>query len=293
MIKSMTGYGKASFKNEELSINIEIKSVNHRYLDLSIRLPQAFLEYEDLLRRLIRTYIKRGKLDVFVTIESDTHSQKQLQVNEELLESYIQTLHHIKRIHNLSSPLSLDHVLQLQDIFSVVETENKSSMLDKILLDTCSTALHHLISMREKEGEMLHSRIVENLHNLNHHLQKIKEHSKQLEPMIKQRLYDRIHELIHDKIDIDESRILTEVALLSDKMNIQEEITRLESHYEQFQSVLQEQEAVGKKLDFLVQEMNREINTIGSKGQDFQISQEVVNMKSELEMIREQIQNIE
>ncbi|MFA8437557.1 YicC/YloC family endoribonuclease [Pueribacillus sp. YX66] len=293
MLKSMTGYGKANFKNEDLSIHIETKSVNHRYLDISVRLPYGFLEYEDSIRQLVRSYIKRGKVDVFVTIESDSLFEKQLHVNYELLESYIQTLQHIKRKHNLSTTLSLDHILQLPELLTVVEKENKSSMLDEILVTTCSIAVQNLVSMREKEGEMLHSKIVNNLDCVMQFLQKIKIRFEQLESIIYERLQDRIYELVHDKMEIDESRLLTEVALLSEKTNIQEEVIRLESHCKQFQSVLQEKDAVGRKLDFLIQEMNREINTIGSKANDLMINRDVVNMKSELEKMREQIQNIE
>lgn len=214
-------------------------------------------------------------------------------MNYDLLDSYIQKLQHIKKIHNLSTPLSLEHILQLPELLSVVEKENESVTLDNILSNTCSTAVKNLVSMREKEGEMLYSKIVSNLDNVIHFLRKIKSRLKELEPLIQQRLYARINELVHDKMEIDESRLLTEIALISERTNIQEEITRLESHYTQFQSVLKDKGAIGRKLDFLIQEMNREINTVGSKANDLDINRDVVNIKSELEMMREQIQNIE
>ncbi len=293
MIKSMTGYGKAAFKNEVLSISIEIKSVNHRFLDISVRMPHAFLEYEDSIRKLVRTYIKRGKVDVFVTIESDVLFEKQVHVNYELLESYLSALSQIKKLHNLSSALSLEHVLQLPDLFSIAEKETNAFALDDVLADTCSAALQKLVLMREKEGEMLQRKIVKNLENVQQSLHHIKMRSEELEQTIRQRLHERMNELLRDKMEIDESRIVMEAALISERMNIQEEIARLESHCEQFDSILKEENPVGRKLDFLIQEMNREMNTIGSKGNDLFINREVVQMKSELEMIREQIQNIE
>lgn len=293
MIKSMTGYGKASYKDDNLTIHMEIKSVNHRYLDISVRMPQVFLEYEDQLRQAIRALIKRGKVDLYVTIESESLYDKEVQVNFHLLESYIQTFENIKRLHNVTTPLSLDHILQLPDVLTVVEKENKSSTLEEALLDTCSTAVRNLVTMRENEGEMLYKKIVKNLENVTQCLQKIKARSEELEPAFQKRLYDKLNELLLEQMEIDESRILTEVAIMSEKTNIQEEITRLESHCVQFYAVLEEKESIGRKLDFLIQEMNREINTIGSKGNDLDINREVINIKSELEMIREQIQNIE
>lgn len=293
MIKSMTGYGKASFKNDELSINMEIKTVNHRFLDISIRMPSAFLEYEDTIRKVIRSSIKRGKVDVFVTVESTSLFEKNLLVDYQLLEKYIDVLQTIKQKHNIDSAISLDHVLRLPDIITIVEKENETHSLEMIFADTCKEAISKLIAMRKKEGELLKQKIMQNLNNLTACLNELQSRYKEFEPTHFKRLRQRISEIVENKIDIDESRILMEAAILAEKANIQEEITRLESHCLQFQSVLEEEGAVGRKLDFIVQEMNREINTIGSKSGDFTINQYVVNMKSELEMIREQIQNIE
>jgi len=293
MIKSMTGYGKASFKNDELSINMEIKTVNHRFLDISIRMPTAFLEYEDAIRKAIRSSIKRGKVDVFVTVESTSPFEKDLIVDYQLLEKYIDVLQEINQKHNLDSTISLEHVLRLPDVITIVEKENAAQPLETIFLETCQEAVNKLIAMREKEGGLLHKKIIQHLNNLTAYLNELKSRYKEFEPTHFERLRERISEIVENKIDIDESRILIEAAILAEKANIQEEITRLESHCWQFQSVLEEEGAVGRKLDFIVQEMNREINTIGSKSGDFTINQYVVNMKSELEMIREQIQNIE
>jgi len=293
MIKSMTGYGKASFKNDELSINMEIKTVNHRFLDISIRMPTAFLEYEEAIRKVIRSSIKRGKVDVFVTVENISLFEKQLLVDYQLLEKYIDVLGEIKQKYNVESAISLDHILRLPDIITIVEKENETKELETIFADICTEAVNKLVAMREKEGELLQKKITQNLTNLTRYLNELQSRYKEVEPKHFQRLRERISEIVQNKVEIDESRILMEAAILAEKANIQEEITRLESHCLQFQSVLEEDGAVGRKLDFIVQEMNREINTIGSKSGDFTINQYVVNMKSELEMIREQIQNIE
>lgn len=289
----MTGYGKANFKNDELSINIEIKTVNHRFLDISIRMPSAFLEYEDSIRKVIRSSIKRGKVDVFVTVESTSLFEKELLVDYQLLERYIDTLRQIQQLHRIDHAISLDHVLRLPDIITIVEKENQSLSLEEIFVETSTEAVNKLVAMREKEGELLHNKIIHNLNNLTDYLNQLQSRYKEFEPTHLERLRERISEIVQDKAEIDESRILMEAAIVAEKANIQEEITRLESHCIQFESVLEESGAVGRKLDFLIQEMNREINTIGSKAGDLVINQYVVNMKSELEMIREQIQNIE
>lgn len=293
MIKSMTGYGKASFKNDELSINMEIKTVNHRFLDISVRMPTAFLEYEDTIRKVIRSSIKRGKVDVFVTVESTSLFEKQLLVDYQLLENYIDVLGKIKQKYNIESAISLDQILRLPDIIMIVEKENETQRFETIFAETCTEAVNKLVAMREKEGELLHKKIMQNLTNLTRYLNELQSRYKEFQPTHFERLRERISEIVQNKAEIEESRILMEAAVLAEKANIQEEITRLESHCLQFQSVLEEEGAVGRKLDFIVQEMNREINTIGSKSGDFTINQYVVNMKSELEMIREQIQNIE
>lgn len=293
MIKSMTGYGKASFRNDELFLSIEMKSVNHRFLDVSIRLPNQFLQYEDSLRRAVRNRIKRGKVDLYVTIEGEKLFQKDIHVNWTLLSNYIETLNQIKRMHHLSSEISIDHLLHLTEIFTIVDKEEDFSDLHAIFEKTCEQAVDDLIAMREKEGEVLYRNILDHLANIDAFIENIRLRIPESRMLYEGRLYDKIKELLNDKMEIDESRILTEVAIFSEKANIQEEITRLESHSSQFRTVLREGGLVGRKLDFLIQEMNREINTIGSKGNDLVINNEVIELKSELEMIKEQIQNIE
>lgn len=289
----MTGFGKASLKEDGLSVTAEVKSVNNRYLDVSVRLPHEFIQYEEGIKRIVQKHLKRGKVDLYITIENEAQLQKQVNVDFGLLSSYIHSLESIKNIHNLSTEISIDHVLQLPDIFTISEKETDGPQLENKLMKVSAEAVHDLVLMREREGEVLYKNIKLYINNIEKSVKNIAVQFKKLEPTYKKRLHDKITELLHDKVEIEESRILMEAALIAEKSNIEEELIRLESHCSQLYSTLQEQGPVGRKLDFLVQEMNREINTIGAKGNDLLINQEVINVKSELELIREQIQNIE
>jgi len=292
MLKSMTGYGKSSFQSDDWYILVEMKSVNHRFSEFSVRLPKAFLMFEDKVRRIVSRYVKRGKVDIFVTIEGENLLPRDLYVDWPLMDTFIKALHTAREKHQLSGELTVDHLLHLPDIFTVVEKEADPSKLADNLLQTVDDAAKEMVSMRMREGEVIRGHLGEKLENINALLETIKERA----PMVTKDFQKRLHKKLTDYLDgpdYDEARLLTEVAVFSEKANIEEELTRLKSHYHQFCSIIKEGGVVGRKLDFLAQEMNREINTIGSKANDLIISQQVVELKSELEMIKEQIQNIE
>jgi uncharacterized protein (TIGR00255 family) len=293
MIKSMTGYGRTVLKKESFYITVEMKSVNHRFCELSLRLPRILMGFEDKVKRLINQYVQRGKVNIFITVEGENLIQRAVEVDWGLMDQYVTILQEAKKKHDFSAPLTLDQLLQLPELFTIIEKETETDQLEQHLLDTVKQASLQLVDMRKMEGEA----ILEDLVNKLKTIQQIQEELYQYSPSVVEsyriRLQKRVNEFLNGNGVADEARILTEVAVFADKASIDEELTRLKSHIKQFYFILESGGVVGRKLDFLVQEMNREINTIGSKANDAKISQKVVDMKSELEKIREQVQNVE
>lgn len=293
MIKSMTGYGRARHTSENISILVEMKSVNHRYSDVSVRLPKSLLIYEEKVKRLVQQQVHRGKIDVFITVEGDHFVERSLVVDWDLLSQYVSTIEAIKQEHQLSSTLSVRDLMMLPELFQVTENERVTDEFENVLLETVSEAAQQLVAMREREGDVLKQNLYEKLQ----HMSRVHDHLEGYAPTVasayEQRLEQKIRSLLQDDMEVSEDRILTEVAVFSEKASIDEELTRVKSHLSQFHAILSTGGVVGRKLDFLVQELNREINTIGSKANDVNISREVVELKSELEKIKEQIQNIE
>ena len=293
-MKSMTGYGRGECTMYERKFTVEIKAVNHRYNDITVKLPRAIMGFEDEIKKAISKKVFRGKLDVFVNFESFSQEDVNISVNEPLAKSYTETLRKLKSDLQLEGDVTIEMVSKFPDVITVdknISNENTENEIRECLMKAVEDATDAFVAMREVEGETLKKNIIEKVAFVNDALQKIEERAPFVSKDYRARLEAKLADL--DEIQVDESRLLTEVMLFADKAWIDEEITRLHSHISQMYSIVEESVPVGRKLDFLVQEMNRETNTIGSKSNDIQITNHVVDIKSEIEKIREQIQNIE
>ncbi len=292
MIKSMTGYGRGENESENRKFSVEIKSVNHRYNDISIRLPRAMNYLEDKIRKTLMKKIMRGKTDVYITFETFSDDDVNIKINEPLARAYCSKLDYLKLNFGLTGDNTLDLVVKFPDIISVEKVQEDEDFMWNALLPALEDAINGFISMREAEGESLKTDILKKAEIIEGYVEKIKERAPLVAEDYRKRLTDRLNELLADT-NIDEQRILTEVTVFADRACIDEEITRLFSHINQLREIFCKDEPIGRKLDFLVQEMNREANTIASKSNDIRITQITVELKSEIEKIREQIQNIE
>lgn len=293
-MKSMTGYGRGEYTMYERKFTVEIKAVNHRYNDITVKLPRAIMGFEDEIKKAISKKVFRGKLDVFVNFESFSQEDINISVNEPLAKSYTETLRKLKSDLHLDGDVTIEIVSKFPDVITVdksISNENTENEIRECLMKAVEDATDAFVAMREVEGETLKKNIIEKVAFVNDALQKIEERAPWVSKDYRARLEAKLADL--DEIQVDESRLLTEVLLFADKACIDEEITRLHSHISQMYSIVEENVPVGRKLDFLVQEMNRETNTIGSKSNDIEITNHVVDIKSEIEKIREQIQNIE
>ena len=293
-MKSMTGYGRGECTMYERKFTVEIKAVNHRYNDITVKLPRAIMGFEDEIKKAISKKVFRGKLDVFVNFESFSQEDVNISVNEPLAKSYTETLRKLKSDLQLEGDVTIEMVSKFPDVITVdknISNENTENEIRECLMKAVEDATDAFVAMREVEGETLKKNIIEKVAFVNDALQKIEERAPFVSKDYRARLEAKLADL--DEIQVDESRLLTEVMLFADKACIDEEITRLHSHISQMYSIVEESVPVGRKLDFLVQEMNRETNTIGSKSNDIQITNHVVDIKSEIEKIRAQIQNIE
>ena len=293
-MKSMTGYGRGECTMYERKFTVEIKAVNHRYNDITVKLPRAIMGFEDEIKKAISKKVFRGKLDVFVNFESFSQEDINISVNEPLAKSYTETLRKLKSDLHLDGDVTIEIVSKFPDVITVdksISNENTENEIRECLMKAVEDATDAFVAMREVEGETLKKNIIEKVAFVNDALQKIEERAPWVSKDYRARLEAKLADL--DEIQVDESRLLTEVLLFADKACIDEEITRLHSHISQMYSIVEENVPVGRKLDFLVQEMNRETNTIGSKSNDIEITNHVVDIKSEIEKIREQMQNIE
>lgn len=289
----MTGYGKGEYENELYKFVIEIKSVNHRYNDILVKMPRHISYLEDKIKKNIKDKISRGKVDVYVNLEYVNESAIDVKVDVALAKSYKEALEGLTGDLGMEDNVRLNNILSMNE---VVRTERKSvdeDLIEDSLLNALNIAIINITEMRENEGRELKNDMLIKLDNIKNNLEVIKERSPSVVLEYKEKLRDRINELLDNSLAIDEERLSTEVAIFADKSSIDEEIVRLESHIKQFKNILEEEDSVGRKLDFLIQEFNREINTIGSKANDIVISKHVVDLKAELEKIREQVQNIE
>lgn len=280
MVKSMTGYGKESLIIDSREYQVEIKSVNHRYLDISIKLPRSLSYLEEKMKKIIASKVKRGKFDVFVNFINNSTEGKNIKINTEIAKMYIKELKDLAESESLISDINVMEIAKLPEVLNIQNTQD-DDIIEKELEKVMTNAVDNLISMRVAEGNKIEKDLIERLEIIN---EKVKEISKLSTGLIQEyvvKLEGRIKELLKDQ-DIDKNRLAQETVIYADKCSIQEEITRLDSHISQFKQILNSKEAIGKKLDFLIQEMNRETNTIGSKANNLEITNAVIEIKTRL-----------
>jgi uncharacterized protein (TIGR00255 family) len=293
MIRSMTGFGRAA--SEEIggrSFSVEIKSINHRYLDLNVRMPRSMISLEERVRKFIGEKLSRGKVDIFINYANYEKQDLAAKFNKALGDSYVKCLEEIRDAYNVRDDISVSLIARFPDVIYVEESEEDIEEIWQLLLSTLKKGVDMLIAMREREGDKLKEDIIKKCEIIKDNLNTIEDRSPRIVAQYKQKLSERIKDLLDEAV-IDENRLSLEVAIFADKSSIDEEITRLNSHIIQVRETLKSEEPVGRKLDFLVQEMNREANTIASKANDLEITNFALNIKNEIEKIREQIQNIE
>lgn len=293
MAKSMTGFGIGEYKDESYNISVECKAINHKYLDINPRLPRKISFLEDKLRLLVKEYLNRGRVDIFIKFETLKSSGVKLQYDEELATQYNDILRRIKDEFNIEEGISVNDIARFPDIITSTEGEDDEELLWRMLSEATEKSLEKLLEMRKVEGKKLEKDILERTELLEKYILDIEKYSDTVVDEYREKLNARIGEILEDPSVIDESRLAQEVAIYADKSNITEEIVRFKSHIVQLRNTVKKDDTIGRKMDFLIQEMNRETNTIGSKSSNINITNLVIEVKSELEKIREQIQNIE
>lgn len=291
MIKSMTGYGKSNMSKNLREYQVEIKSVNHRYLDVSIKMPRSLSYLEEEIKKAVSAKLTRGKVDVFITFYNNSLEGRDIKINTEIARMYIKELRDLAESEGIVADIPVTEISKLPDVLTIQNNQDDETIKNE-LLEVTNQAIENLVGMRKIEGEKIAQDLFTRIQDINGKVKKISSLSTGLIEDYVVKLNTRIKELLQDQ-EIDEARLAQEVVIYADKCSIEEEVTRLNSHVYQFRELLNSNEAVGKKLDFMIQEMNRETNTIGSKANNLEITNEVINMKTQLENIREQVQNIE
>lgn len=291
---SMTGYGRATAENTLCSITIEMKSINNRYLDIYVRMPRQIMRLEEKVKDMIKQEIQRGKLDVFVTLILKDGVDKKLTLNRRLAEEYITIAREVENQFSLSGGIRTMDLLKFPDVIAVAENEFDEQEILELLNIATRQAVSEMVEMRKKEGQALSKDISTRCKILSENILHIESFADTLEEEYQEKLMEKMTVLLQKMSqNIDEQRIIQEAAILADRSSITEEIIRFKSHIAQLLDSLEKSEPIGRKLDFIIQEMNREVNTIGSKSDKIDILDKVVMLKSELEKIREQVQNIE
>jgi uncharacterized protein (TIGR00255 family) len=291
MVKSMTGYGKSSQSINSREYQVEIKAVNHKYIDTNIRIPRVISYLEEDIRKLITSKLKRGKIDISVSFENYSQDGNDIRINTDLAKMYIQNLRKIAEEENISANIEVTEITKYPDVLTI-KTNLDENQIKLEVLATVEDAINQLIDMRQSEGERISRDILAKISQIEVKKQEIFMLSTGLIDEYVVKLEARIKELLKTE-DIDKSRLMQEVVIYADKCSVEEEITRLTSHIEQLRNLINTDEPSGKKMDFIIQEMNRETNTIGSKANNLEITNRVVDIKTLLEDVREQIQNIE
>lgn len=292
MIKSMTGYGRAQGSFSGGDITVEIKSVNNRYLDCGVKLPRGYAYLEEGVKSQVQKAISRGKVDVFITINAAGADNVKISVNEPVAKGYIDAMHRLVQEYGIQDDISASAISKFSDVFLVEKQEQDENEVKSAISGVVADALGAFDAMRTREGEALKTDLLQKAEGILTLVSKVEERSPITVKAYRERLTAKMQEVLEDR-QIDEARIIQEAAIYADKVAVDEETVRLRSHVDQLQNMLSEGGVIGRKLDFLMQEMNREANTIGSKGNDVEQARNVVSIKSELEKIREQIQNIE
>lgn len=294
MIKSMTGYGRGEYIEGDRQAIVEISSVNNRYLDTNIRMPRSIAYFEEDIRKYVQKHVARGKLDIYITYSSQDEDDVSISVNESLCKKYVSTLREVQDKYDLIDDITTMNITSLPDVLLIEKDQTDKDKIWEIVSKALEEAVSSLNNMRGSEGRMLKADLILKTQNIFTIIDDINERCPLIVDRYKQKLYKKILEALDSlEVEVEESRILTEVAIFSDRTSIDEELTRLRSHITQLNGILNEGGVVGRKLDFLLQEINRESNTIGSKASDELTTKYVIELKSEIEKIREQVQNIE
>ena len=292
MIKSMTGFGRCEVLKDSRKFTVELKSVNHRYLDVNIRMPKKLNFFETSIRTLLKSYAARGKVDIFITYEDLSQSQVSVKYNAALAAEYLKYLNQMAEEFSLDNDVRVSTLSRYPEVFTMEECSEDEDELWNGLKEALEGAFSQFVEMRTKEGERLKEDILLKLDLLSEQIRFIEERSPQIIAEYRTKLEEKMRELLEDT-QIDDNRIAAEVILFADKICTDEEVVRLKSHIQHMKETLEESNGIGRKLDFIAQEMNREANTILSKANDLDISNRAISLKTEIEKIREQIQNIE
>lgn len=294
MIKSMTGFGRCRTVLHGREISVEIKSVNHRFFEFSCRTPKGYGFLDDKLKALVNSRVSRGKIDMFVTVGAAEDTPAEVKINHSLVSGYINAMKEISETYGIENDVTVTAISRFPDVYTVSKAPENEEEITADVLEAANSAIDGFIAMREAEGEKMKADILGRAKVILATVDEIDERSPQTVKEYEERLLDRINRTLQDyNINIDEQRVLTEVAVFADKVAVAEETVRLRSHFAQLSKIMESQTPIGREIDFIIQEMNREANTIGSKVQDAEIAHKVVKIKSEIEKMREQIQNIE
>ncbi|WP_243386788.1 YicC/YloC family endoribonuclease [Bacillus kexueae] len=291
MVHSMTGFGRSVKEKGDFHVTVEMRSVNHRFSEVSIRMPRHLFYCEDKIKKVIQRKVSRGRVEVYITITGESIVQRSLHVDWPLVDQYIEALTTMKEKYELNDDIQVQHIIGQQNVFDIQEENSENDVLVELVLESVEEATAHLVEMRKREGEQLTIDLHDRLEEMKTVTSRIETQAPHVVTAYEERIRKRISEFLSG--NIDENRILTEAAVFADKADISEEVTRLKSHIQQFAETLEKSEPIGRKLDFIVQEMNREANTIGAKGNDQMIAKAVVDLKSLIEKMKEQVQNIE
>lgn len=292
MIRSMTGFGRSENTVNGYDVTVEVKAVNHRYADYNIKLPRIYGFLEEDIKNHFQQYIKRGKVDIFITIYKEIDDTKEIVLNEALAASYVRALKTIAEKFDVRDDISVSSIARYNDIFDIKHEPEDEELVRSAVIQVADEALKSFMAAREREGAKLANDMTERIGNIKKDVIEIEKIAPDTVIEHKNNIEQRIRELLGDA-KVDENRLLTETAIYADKLSVNEEIVRLKCHLDEYDRIMQKGDAVGRRLDFLLQEMNRETNTIGSKCNNLEISNIVINIKSELEKVREQLQNLE
>lgn len=294
MIYSMTGFGRGEFSNDAFDITLEIKSVNNRYCDIIVKMPKKLNVFEDRIKNTIKGQLSRGRIDVYINLDEKSYDNYEVLANFDILDKYVNVYREIKSRYEIKDDVTLSMLTRIQEGIDVSYLERGEEEYWAAIEPALNVALDRILEMRRQEGQKLKEDINEKTEHIRSILSKIELMTPQILEAYRVKMKDRVTELLKElNAEIDEVRLANELAIYADKTNINEEIVRIYSHLAQINTILESSEPIGRKLDFLIQELNREVNTIGSKSPDIDISNLVIDLKSEIEQIREQIQNIE
>lgn len=293
MAISMTGFGRGEFKNDNYHFLVECKTINHKYCDINVRLPRKISFLEDKIRNYVKNFVKRGRVDLYIKLDLIGSEDVNLKFDDKLATQYVNILKEIKEKFDLQDDISVMNVAKFPEIVKCEEKEEDEDLYWSMLKEALDMSMEKLTQMRKEEGEKLAIDTIERCDILANLIDEIEKYSNTVVDEYREKLNNRISEILENPSIIDENRLAQEVAIFADKSSITEEIVRFRSHIEQLRKTVEKNDSIGRKIDFLIQEMNREVNTTGSKSSNLNITNLVVEIKSELEKIREQIQNIE